>query len=93
MPSSPDESVRVAFTQTARSTLGLSPSSCSLARVPLTKVSFACLSQEKYFMENVAIGERLSAVGEEAYVPAALSFFRALRIYPSPPELMQSKRR
>lgn len=91
--------------------------------------------QEKYFMENVSIGERLSALGElllhclhflsphvlrrpkhalahtslsrqarrllitfhtddlpgpEAYVPAALSFYRALRIYPAPAELLQS---
>ncbi|CDZ96773.1 Translocase of outer mitochondrial membrane complex, subunit TOM20 [Phaffia rhodozyma] len=44
---------------------------------------------ERYFMENVSIGERLSALGPEAYVPAAISFYRALRIYPAPAELMQ----
>ncbi|KAL7417345.1 mitochondrial outer membrane translocase complex, subunit Tom20 domain-containing protein [Mrakia frigida] len=44
---------------------------------------------EKYFMENVAIGEKLSTLGPDAYVHAATSFYRALRIYPAPAELMQ----
>lgn len=44
--------------------------------------------REQYFMQNVAAGEQLSTMGPAAYVTAALSFYRALRVYPSPVELI-----
>ncbi|KAJ6458645.1 hypothetical protein C8R47DRAFT_1162934 [Mycena vitilis] len=45
-------------------------------------------AREHYFMSQVAMGEQLSARGEAFNVPAALSFYRALAVYPSPPELL-----
>ncbi|KAJ8087027.1 mitochondrial import receptor subunit tom20 [Marasmius tenuissimus] len=44
--------------------------------------------KETYFMSQVATGEQLSLQGPDFYLPAALSFYRALRVYPSPVELM-----
>ncbi|KAJ7591478.1 hypothetical protein C8J56DRAFT_564590 [Mycena floridula] len=44
--------------------------------------------REGYFMNQVGLGEQLATRGEEFYLPAAMSFFRALRVYPSPVELM-----
>ncbi|KAF7352377.1 SET domain-containing protein [Mycena venus] len=44
--------------------------------------------RENYFMSQVAMGEQLAARGEPFHLPAALSFYRALSVYPSPPELL-----
>ncbi|KAI0787150.1 hypothetical protein BC629DRAFT_1714864 [Irpex lacteus] len=44
--------------------------------------------REAYFMQNVGIGEQLCTQGPVAALPAAMSFFRALRVYPSPVELI-----
>ncbi|KZT62084.1 MAS20-domain-containing protein [Calocera cornea HHB12733] len=44
--------------------------------------------REQYFMQHVGVGEQLSVQGPAFYVPAALSFYRALRVYPSPVELI-----
>ncbi|KAI5453011.1 mitochondrial import receptor subunit tom20 [Naganishia albida] len=44
--------------------------------------------REQYFMEQVAMGEGLAAAGPINEVPAALCFYRALRVYPSPVELI-----
>ncbi|KAK7062149.1 SET domain-containing protein, partial [Favolaschia claudopus] len=44
--------------------------------------------RETYFMSQVAMGEQLATRGDAFYVPAALSFYRALVVYPSPPELL-----
>jgi len=44
--------------------------------------------REKYFMAQVEKGEQLCASGPESAVEAALAFFRALRVYPSPVELI-----
>ncbi|KAI0089146.1 hypothetical protein BDY19DRAFT_944404 [Irpex rosettiformis] len=44
--------------------------------------------REAYFMQNVGIGEQLCAQGLASALPAAMSFFRALRVYPSPVELI-----
>ncbi|OCH90946.1 MAS20-domain-containing protein [Obba rivulosa] len=43
---------------------------------------------EKHFMAQVGLGEQFVAQGEAFFMPAALSFFRALRVYPSPVELI-----
>ncbi|KAK7049747.1 mitochondrial import receptor subunit tom20 [Paramarasmius palmivorus] len=44
--------------------------------------------KEAFFMSQVAAGEQLSLQGPDFYLPAAMSFYRALRVYPSPVELM-----
>ncbi|KAG8746428.1 hypothetical protein FRC10_005139 [Ceratobasidium sp. 414] len=44
--------------------------------------------REKYFLDQVGIGEQLLARGPAFEVPAALSFYRALRSYPSPVEII-----
>uniref|UniRef100_A0A1D1YJT5 Mitochondrial import receptor subunit TOM20 n=1 Tax=Anthurium amnicola TaxID=1678845 RepID=A0A1D1YJT5_9ARAE len=45
-------------------------------------------AKEKYFMEQVAKGESLFAVGESGYLDAALCFYKALKVYPNPVELI-----
>lgn len=45
-------------------------------------------AKEKYFMEQVAKGESLFAVGESGYHDAALCFYKALKVYPNPVELI-----
>lgn len=44
--------------------------------------------REAYFLEQVAIGEALAAKGPQFYVPAAISFFKGLQVYPQPQELL-----
>ncbi|KIK82048.1 hypothetical protein PAXRUDRAFT_14928 [Paxillus rubicundulus Ve08.2h10] len=44
--------------------------------------------KEKYFMSQVGIGEQLCSQGPAFHLPAAMCFFRALRVYPSPVELI-----
>ncbi|OBZ77168.1 Mitochondrial import receptor subunit tom20 [Grifola frondosa] len=44
--------------------------------------------RETYFLDQVAVGEQLCSRGPEFHLPAALTFFRALRVYPSPVELI-----
>ncbi|KAF8076722.1 MAS20-domain-containing protein [Lyophyllum atratum] len=44
--------------------------------------------KEAYFMAQVGMGEQLAGKGPEYYLAAAMSFYRALRVYPSPVELI-----
>ncbi|EIW68330.1 hypothetical protein M231_00348 [Tremella mesenterica] len=44
--------------------------------------------QEAYFQENVAEGERLSLLGPEHHIDAATHFYKAMRTYPNPMELL-----
>ncbi|KDQ20600.1 hypothetical protein BOTBODRAFT_169335 [Botryobasidium botryosum FD-172 SS1] len=44
--------------------------------------------KERFFMEQVGMGEQLSARGPAFVIPAAMCFYRALRVYPSPVELI-----
>ncbi|KAF5363939.1 hypothetical protein D9756_000275 [Leucocoprinus leucothites] len=44
--------------------------------------------KEAYFMTQVGMGEQLAAQGPSFYLPAALAFYKALRVYPSPVELI-----
>ncbi|KAI6152338.1 hypothetical protein BKA82DRAFT_993451 [Pisolithus tinctorius] len=44
--------------------------------------------KEKYFMAQVGMGEQLCAKGPTFNLAAALCFYRALRVYPSPVELI-----
>ncbi|KAI0034081.1 hypothetical protein K488DRAFT_46217 [Vararia minispora EC-137] len=44
--------------------------------------------KEAFFMQQVNMGEALCAQGGAFALPAAMCFFRALRVYPSPVELI-----
>ncbi|KAF7798911.1 hypothetical protein EIP86_010139 [Pleurotus ostreatoroseus] len=44
--------------------------------------------KEQYFMSQVGLGEQLSTQGPMYHLPAALAFYRALRVYPQPVELL-----
>ncbi|CAG8436891.1 12365_t:CDS:2 [Funneliformis mosseae] len=44
--------------------------------------------KEQFFMEQVAKGETLFAGGESGYLDAALCFYKALKVYPNPVELI-----
>ncbi|RKP24728.1 MAS20 protein import receptor-domain-containing protein, partial [Syncephalis pseudoplumigaleata] len=44
--------------------------------------------KEKYFMDQIALGESLLPRGQAAYEDAAVHFYRAFRVYPSPMELL-----
>ena len=39
-------------------------------------------------MENVQIGETLVPLGPSQYLPAAIAFFKAIKVYPNPVELI-----
>ncbi|TIB01726.1 hypothetical protein E3P94_01329 [Wallemia ichthyophaga] len=43
---------------------------------------------EAYFMQNVGNGEVLASMGPESALKAATAFFKALKVYPSPVELL-----
>jgi len=45
-------------------------------------------STDPSFMEQVATGEALFAQGPTYHVPAAIAFFKALKVYPAPVELV-----
>ncbi|KAG9317313.1 hypothetical protein JVU11DRAFT_1511 [Chiua virens] len=44
--------------------------------------------RHQYFMTQVNMGETMSVKGPAFYMPAALCFYRAIRVYPSPLELI-----
>ncbi|CCM05579.1 uncharacterized protein FIBRA_07806 [Fibroporia radiculosa] len=60
----------------------------ALARVRSEDVPASAEAKEQYFMAQVGMGEQLCAQGPMFHMPAALSFYRALRVYPSPVELI-----
>ncbi|KAI0254720.1 hypothetical protein BJV78DRAFT_1120730 [Lactifluus subvellereus] len=83
--------------QTATSNSGTSSSDASLPTAEILaamkgvkddQVPTTPEDREKYFMSQVENGEQLCARGPEFAVEAALAFFRALRVYPSPVELI-----
>ncbi|KAJ3775697.1 hypothetical protein FB446DRAFT_637401 [Lentinula raphanica] len=60
----------------------------ALEQVKAEQVPVSPEQKETYFMTQVSAGEQLALQGPMFYLPAALSFYRALRVYPSPVELM-----
>ncbi|GAC97041.1 import receptor subunit tom-20 [Pseudozyma hubeiensis SY62] len=44
--------------------------------------------REQYFLKYVSLGEQLFAMGTDKYLDAAAAFFRALKVYPQPVELI-----
>ncbi|KAK4048151.1 mitochondrial import receptor subunit tom20 [Microbotryomycetes sp. JL221] len=45
-------------------------------------------AREQFFLEQLAMGEQLAARSAEFYVAAAIAFFKALKVYPAPQELI-----
>jgi len=60
-----------------------------MARIKDDRVPTTPEDREKYFMSQMEKGEQLCTQGSEFAVEAALAFFRALRVYPSPVELIK----
>jgi len=60
----------------------------SLEAIKAEPVPATAEEREQYFMQHVGIGEQLSVQGPAFHIPAALSFYRALKVYPSPVELI-----
>ncbi|KAH9965901.1 hypothetical protein BC827DRAFT_777388 [Russula dissimulans] len=60
----------------------------AMARIKDDQVPTTPVEREKYFMSQVEKGEQLCAQGPDFVVEAALAFFGALRVYPSPVELI-----
>ncbi|KAK7695746.1 hypothetical protein QCA50_000383 [Cerrena zonata] len=69
---------------------GISPDDlrAALAKVRAEEVPADPEQKEQYFMNHVSIGEQLATQGPTFHLPAALSFYRAMRVYPSPVELI-----
>lgn len=44
--------------------------------------------REQYFLKYVSLGEQLFAMGADRYLDAAAAFFKALKVYPQPVELI-----
>lgn len=44
--------------------------------------------REQYFLKYVSLGEQLFAMGSDKYLEAAAAFFKALKVYPQPVELI-----
>ncbi|KAG6334866.1 hypothetical protein ID866_4226 [Astraeus odoratus] len=60
----------------------------ALEKVRNEEVPASPEEKEKYFMSQVGMGEQLSAQGPAFHLAAAMCFYRALRVYPSPVELI-----
>ncbi|EPQ29635.1 uncharacterized protein PFL1_02854 [Pseudozyma flocculosa PF-1] len=45
-------------------------------------------AKEQYFLQHVSLGEQLFAQGPEHYLDASIAFFKALKAYPAPVELI-----
>ncbi|KIJ20440.1 hypothetical protein PAXINDRAFT_166493 [Paxillus involutus ATCC 200175] len=60
----------------------------ALEKVREEEVPVGPEDKEKYFMSQVGMGEQLCSQGPAFHLPAAMCFFRALRVYPSPVELI-----
>jgi len=48
-------------------------------------------ASEAYFQEHVAEAERLALLGSESHAESAVEFFKSLRVYPQPVELLMSE--
>ncbi|KAI0796857.1 hypothetical protein C8Q75DRAFT_214382 [Abortiporus biennis] len=60
----------------------------SLAKIRAEDLPATSEEKEQYFMQQVGLGEQLALQGPAFQLPAAMCFFRALRVYPSPVELI-----
>ncbi|GAA5953368.1 hypothetical protein JCM21900_001829 [Sporobolomyces salmonicolor] len=60
----------------------------AIALANAEKVPETAEGKEQFFMEQVALGEQLAARSPEFYVASAISFYKALKVYPAPQELI-----
>ncbi|GAA5825311.1 hypothetical protein JCM11251_006932 [Rhodosporidiobolus azoricus] len=60
----------------------------AIALVNAEKPPATAEEKEQFFMEQVALGEQLAARSPEFYVASAISFYKALKVYPAPQELL-----
>ncbi|KAI0921650.1 hypothetical protein AcW1_004438 [Taiwanofungus camphoratus] len=76
--------------ESSNASLGISVEELKTALAKLRDEHLPVDSEEKehFFMSQVSLGEQLCAQGPTFYLPAAMSFYRALRVYPSPVELI-----
>jgi import receptor subunit TOM20 len=56
--------------------------------ITLADVDFAMLNPPASFMESVTAGETLITLGPAQHLAAAAAFFKAVKVYPSPVELI-----
>ncbi|KAJ3501131.1 hypothetical protein NLJ89_g9479 [Agrocybe chaxingu] len=76
--------------EVSASTSGITPAALreALQQVKNEETPKTPEEKETYFMAQVGLGEQLAAQGPTYYLPAAMAFYRALRVYPSPVELI-----
>ncbi|GAA6030206.1 hypothetical protein JCM8097_008987 [Rhodosporidiobolus ruineniae] len=60
----------------------------AIALVHAEKVPETAEGKEQFFMEQVSLGEQLAARSPEFFVASAISFYKALKVYPAPQELL-----
>ncbi|KAI0700788.1 hypothetical protein BC835DRAFT_1404784 [Cytidiella melzeri] len=60
----------------------------AIAKIRAEEVPETPQDREAYFMHHVGLAEKLCMQGPESALIAAMSFFRGLRVYPSPVELL-----
>ncbi|TFK55459.1 MAS20-domain-containing protein [Heliocybe sulcata] len=60
----------------------------ALEKVRSEDMPASSAEREQFFMSQVGMGEQLCTQGPVFHLPAALCFYRALRVYPSPVELI-----
>ncbi|EPT03618.1 hypothetical protein FOMPIDRAFT_1022232 [Fomitopsis schrenkii] len=74
----------------ADAAIGISPEEmrAALDKLRAEEVPTDPEEKEQFFMTQVGLGEQLCAQGPMFHLPAAMSFYRALRVYPSPVELI-----
>ncbi|WVQ68543.1 hypothetical protein V866_000132 [Kwoniella sp. B9012] len=60
----------------------------ALVEIQLEALPSSPEQQEAYFQEQVAEGEKTATMGPEYHVKSASHFYRALRVYPQPLELL-----
>ncbi|THV08202.1 MAS20-domain-containing protein [Dendrothele bispora CBS 962.96] len=78
----------IASSKAAEETTSTDDLRAALEQVKKEEVPVSPEQKEAYFMSQVAAGEQMSIQGPNFHLPAALAFYRALRVYPSPVELM-----
>ncbi|KAI0082448.1 MAS20-domain-containing protein, partial [Panus rudis PR-1116 ss-1] len=74
--------------QTEANTISTDELRAALSKIQQEDLPAGPEEREQYFMTQVGMGEQLAAQGPAFQLPAALSFYRALRVYPSPVELV-----
>ncbi|PCH41486.1 MAS20-domain-containing protein [Wolfiporia cocos MD-104 SS10] len=78
-----------ASNQASQSSVDIEEIRAALAKIKDEEVPTTPEQRELFFMTQVSTGEQLCTQGPMFHLPAALAFYRALRVYPSPVELLQ----